>query len=72
MGLLQEYFEPTSGFLSRETEQFITACTDFAENGEFLKHCLAYERTFQKQWIKSLKTAGTETLFTTIANRLDD
>lgn len=70
--LLEEYFEDTYNYFNRESSNFIDTCQDPSERGEFLAKCLAFERSFQKGFLKGVKTAKTEGYFTFLINQLDD
>jgi hypothetical protein len=60
LGLGEAYFEDFYDFLNKETELFITNCTNLNEGKDYLSKCLNVERTFQKHFLKNIKTPATE------------
>lgn len=49
--------------LNADNEKFIENCADLSSNTEFLTRCLNYQRTFQKSFLKHLKSTQTESFF---------
>ena len=72
LNLTEEYFEDFYDFLNKESEIFITSTTNFSEGKDSLTKCLTFQRTFQKHFLKMIKSPNTEDFFTRIINQLDD
>jgi sulfite reductase alpha subunit-like flavoprotein len=58
--------------LNGESEQFIISCTNLSENHDFLNRTLNYQRTFQKHFLKNLKSHQSEAYFLHLLAQLDD
>ena len=72
LNLTETYFEDFYDFINKESEIFITETTNFSEGRDCLTKCLTFERTFQKHFIKGMKSQSTEDFFTKVINQLDD
>lgn len=68
---LDYFFEPFYRFMSVDSEKFIEECGEHNRSDFFMKS-LYFERTFQKSFIKSIKSVLTERQFNDYAAKIED